>query len=215
MFAAYATILLCLVGVSQSAPPVCEKLVRPLDQVDLHHLEGGLAFVAGSINNTLIMEALKQRGSIAAYFSNSSETNLSYTQVNRIAEQCQLRSYNISFQGSTFTLEGNNRFQFNGSFLYTSCPDCAVMRWVVKSTRRQTVDLYLLSRRRRLEQEEMEEFKAQVNCLQLPSPVVMDPSEELCPEHHEQQYTNSTSSSVWRDARKTMKNVGLGEKYNV
>lgn len=58
------------------------------------------------------------------------------------------------------------------------------------------MDLYLLSRRRRLEQKEMEEFKAQVNCLQLPSPAVMDPSEELCPERQEQQGTNSTINSV-------------------
>lgn len=187
LFAAHATILLCMVGVSQSAPPVCEQLVRPLDHVHLHRLEGGLAFVAGSINNSQIMEALKQRSSITAYFSNSSETHHSYTQVSRIAEQCQQMSYNISFQGSTFSLEGNSRFQFNGSFLYTSCPDCAVMRWLVNSARRQTVDLYLVSRRRTLEREEMEEFKAQVNCLQLPPPVVMDPSEKLCPQHQEHQ----------------------------
>lgn len=186
-FAAHATILLCLLGASQSAPTDCERLVRPLHQVHLHHLEGGWAFIAGSINNSRIMEALKQRGSIAAYFSNSSETHLSYTQVNRITGQCQQRSYNISFQGSTFSLEGNHRFQLNGSFLFTSCPDCAVMRWVVNSARRQTVDLYLLSRRRTLEPEVMEEFKAQVNCLQLPPPAVMDPSEELCPEPQEHQ----------------------------
>lgn len=179
-------ILLCLVGASQSAPHVCEQLVRPLGQVQLHHLEGGLAFVAGSVNNSQIMEALKLRGSITAYFSNSSETHLSYTQVNRIAEQCHRRSYNISFQGATFSLEGQSRFQLNGTLLHTSCTDCAVMRWVVNSARRQTVDLYLLSRRRKLEQEEMEEFKAQVNCMQLPPPVVMDSSQELCPENRQQ-----------------------------
>lgn len=183
MFAAHATLLLCLVGVGLSAPPACEELVRPLDRVDRHRLEGGLAFIAGSVNSTVIMEALKQRGSVTAYFSNSSQANLSYTQVNRVAEQCQGKSYNVSIQGGSFTLEGGTRFQFNGSFLHTSCRDCAVMRWLVQSTRRQTVDLYLLSRRRRLEREEMEEFKAQVSCLQLPSPVVMDPSQELCPEH--------------------------------
>lgn len=183
MFAAHATILLFLVGVSQAAPPVCEQLVQPLGQVHMHQLQGGLAFVAGSVNNSQIMEALKLRGSITAYFSNSSETHVSYTQVNRIAEQCQWRSYNISFQGATFTFEGNGRFQLNGSLLYTSCADCAVMQWAVNSPRRQTLDLYLLSRRRKLEQEEMEEFKAQVACMQLPPPVEMDPSEELCPEH--------------------------------
>lgn len=194
MFAAYSVILLCLVAASQSAPPVCEKLVQPLDQLDSRHLEGGLAFIAGSINNSLIMQALKVRDSITAYFSNSSETEFSYTQINRIAGQCQHRHYNISIQDSTFTFEVGYRFQLNGSFLYTSCPDCVVMRWIVRSTRRNTDDLYLLSRRRTLRQEEMEEFTAQAGCLQLPSPVVMDPTKKLCLEHPQSRPTNSTSS---------------------
>lgn len=183
MFAACSVILLCFVAASQSGPPVCEKLVQPLDQMDPRHLEGGLAIVAGSVNNSLILEALKVRDSITAYFSNTSETEFSYIQINRIAGQCVHRHYNISIQDSTFTFEVGGRFELNGSFLYTSCPDCVVMRWVVRSTGRNTDDLYLLSRRRTLRPEEMEEFTAQVGCLQLPSPVVMDPTKELCLEH--------------------------------
>lgn len=194
MFTAYSVILLCLVAASQSAPPVCEKLVQPLSQVDSRNLEGGLAIIAGSINNSLIMEALKVRDSITAYFSNSSETEFSYTQINRIAGECQHRHYNISIQDSTFTFEVGGRFKLDGSFLYTSCPDCVVMRWIVRSTRRNTDDLYLLSRRRTLRQEEMEEFAAQAGCLQLPSPVVMDPTKKLCPEHPQSQPADNTSS---------------------
>lgn len=194
MFAAYSVILLCLVAASQSAPPACEKLVQPLDQVDPRHLEGGLAFIAGSVNNSLIMEALKVRDSITAYFSNTSETEFSYIQINRIADRCLHHHYNISLQDSTFTFDVADRFKLKGAFLYTSCPDCVVMRWVVRSTRRNTDDLYLLSRRRELRQEEMEEFTAQAGCLQLPSPVVMDPTKKLCPEHSRSQPTDGTGS---------------------
>lgn len=208
MFAAYSVILLCLVAASQSAPPVCEKLVEPLDQVDPRHLEGGLAIIAGSVNNSLIMEALKVRDSITAYFSNTSETEFSYTQINRIAGQClQRMHYNISIQDSTFTFEVGGRFELNGSFLYTSCPDCVVMRWVVRSARRNTDDLYLLSRRRKLRQEEMEEFTAQAGFLQLPSPVVMDPTKKLCLDRHPPDRQTDSTSSDWRDNRKTKKNV--------
>uniref|UniRef100_A0A4W6FTU3 Apolipoprotein M n=1 Tax=Lates calcarifer TaxID=8187 RepID=A0A4W6FTU3_LATCA len=190
MFAVCAFTLLCLMSVSHSAPMVCEKLVHPLDQLEPHHLEGKWALVAGSLNHPSSMDSLRLRDSITMYFSNSSEAStISYTQVNRFGDQCQDLHYNISVQRSSFTFDVGNRFELTGSFLYTSCPDCVVMQWVVKSKKRLSTDLYLLSRRREVEQQEMEEFRAQLRCYQLPTPVVMDPTKELCPEQPESQPT--------------------------
>lgn len=189
MFAVCVIALLSLASASHSSPLVCEKLVHPLDQMDPHHFEGRWALVAGSLNHTSSMEALRQRDSITMYFSNSSETsNFSYTQINRFGDRCQHLPYNISVEGSTFAFDVGNRFDLSGAFLSTSCPDCLVMQWVVKSRRRLSVDLYLLSRRREVEQREMEEFRAQLKCYQLPAPVVMDPTKELCPEQPVTQY---------------------------
>lgn len=183
MFAIFATFLLCLMSVSRSAPLVCEKLVQPLNQLDPHYLEGRWALVAGSLNNLPAMEALRLRDSITMYISNSSETsNFSYTQINRFGDQCQYLHYKLLVKGSTFTFDVGNRFELNGTLLYTSCPDCVVMRWIVKSNKRQSEDLYLLSRRREVEEKELEEFKAQLNCYQLPTPVVKDHTKELCPQ---------------------------------
>lgn len=183
MFAVFSLALLCLASVSHSAYPVCEKLVEPLDQLDPHHFEGKWAFVAGSLNHPESMEALRLRDSITVFFSNSSETsNFSYTQINRFGDQCQYLPYNISVEGGTFSFDVGKRFELSVDFLYTSCPDCVVMRWAVKSRRRVSLDMYLLSRRREVEQEEMEEFRAQLMCYRLPTPVVMDPTKELCPE---------------------------------
>ncbi len=190
MLAVVFITLLCFASMGHSASLVCEKLVRPLDRLDPRHLEGRWAFVAGSINHLPSMEALKLRDSITAYFTNSSETsNFSYTQINRFGDRCQHLPYNISFDGSTFSFDVGNRFDLNSSFLFTSCPDCVVMRWVVKSRRRMSEDLYLLSRRREVEQELMEEFRAQLRCLELPAPVVMDSTKKLCPEQPESQPT--------------------------
>lgn len=189
MFAVFAIALLCSLSVSHSAL-VCEKLVHPLAQLDPSHLEGRWALVAGSLNHTTSMDALRLRDSITMYFSNSTEAStISYTQVNRFGDQCQHLPYNISVEGSTFSFDVGDRFELTGSFVYTSCPDCAVMRWIVKSRRRVSSDLYLLSRRRQVEQGEMEEFMAQLKCLQLPAPVVMDPTKELCAEQPENQPT--------------------------
>lgn len=197
MFAMFAIFLLCWMSVGHSAPLVCEQLVHPLSQMDPHHLEGRWALVAGSLNHAPSMEALKLRDSITMYFSNSSETSsFSYTQINRFGDQCEYLPYNISVEGSTFTFDVGNRFNLTGSFHYTSCPDCVVMRWIVKSKKRLSNDLYLLSRRREVEQKEMEEFRAQLNCYHLPTPVVMDPTKELCPEQPKSQPTAATAAHV-------------------
>lgn len=51
------------------------------------------------------------------------------------------------------------------------------------SRRRESTDLYLLRKvegGREVEEEEMEEFRKQVECLGLPPPVVMEPGNVLC-----------------------------------
>ncbi|CAB1435611.1 unnamed protein product [Pleuronectes platessa] len=189
MFAVCAVAAMCLMSVGHSAPMVCEQLVQPLDQPDPHHFEGKWALVAGSLNNVPAMEALRLRDSVTMYFTNSSNaSSLSYTQVNRFGDLCQHRRYNISVQESSFSFDAQ-RFELTESFLHTSCPDCLVMRWNVKSTRRSSMYLYLLSRRREVEQREMEEFRHQLRCYRLPAPVVMDPTRELCPEQPESRPT--------------------------
>ncbi|XP_072239524.1 uncharacterized protein [Leuresthes tenuis] len=194
MFAVCVTAVFCLLSVSHSTPLVCEKLVHPLDSLAPHHLNGRWALVAGSLSDVPSMKALGLRDSITMYFSNSSDTStFSYTQINRFGEECQHLPYNISVEGSTFTFDVGNRFNLTGAFLQTSCTDCLVMKWIVESKRRHSVDLYLLSRRREVEPREMEEFRAQLRCYQLPEPVAMDPTKELCPERTG---TQSTAASA-------------------
>lgn len=181
MFAALASLLLW--ALSCSTAPVCEDLVRPLDQLDARQVHGRWALVAGSVDHMASLEALRLRDSITIYISNSSEASVtSYAQVNRFGSTCQPLSYNMSMDASGFTFNVGNRFSLSGSFLRTSCPDCVVMRWSVESSRRTSVDLYLLSRRRMVTQEEMDEYRHQLSCLNLPSPVVMNPDMELCAE---------------------------------
>lgn len=173
--------LLCSASVSWSAPLPCEELLRPLDQLDLHRLEGRWALVAGSLSNLTYLERFKQRDSATINVSsNTSDANVSYTRSIRLDNKCLYNSYNISLQGSSFTFDGTDKSNLSGSFVHTSCPDCMLMRMIVESGKRQ--HLYLFSRRREVELKEMEEFKAQVACLNMPAPAVMDPTKEVCPE---------------------------------
>ncbi|KAI3352460.1 hypothetical protein L3Q82_005414 [Scortum barcoo] len=173
-----AIVLLCLLSLGHSAPLACEDLVRPLHQLDPHHLEGRRALVAGSLSHVPFMERLKQRESATAGFSiSANETNISLFRDMRADNKCHYVSYNISLEGSSFTFADGN---ITTTFIYTSCPDCILMSFDVESGKRQ--HFYLFSKRRELEPREIEEFKAQVECLSMPPPVVMDPTKELCPE---------------------------------
>ncbi|KAM7394103.1 hypothetical protein PAMP_020923 [Pampus punctatissimus] len=180
-FVVGAIILMCLISVTQSAPLTCEELVQPLDQLDPRHLEGKWALVAGSLSHLPYLERFKQRDSATVNFSsNTSETNIFYTRSIRLDNKCQYSSYNISLEGSSFTYDGTDKSNLTANFVHTSCHDCMLMRMNVESGKRQ--HFYLFSRRRELEQKELGEFRAQVECLNMPPPAVMDPTKELCPE---------------------------------
>ncbi|KAM7394102.1 hypothetical protein PAMP_020922 [Pampus punctatissimus] len=177
MFAVCAIVLLCLMSVSHSAPLDCENLVRSLDQLDPHHLEGRRAMVAGSLSHLPFMEKLRRRDSATInFFSNTNETNI-FSRSMRLDNKCHYVSYNISLEGSSFTFNNGN---VTTTFIHTSCHDCILMSFDVESGKRQ--HFYLFSRRRELEQKEIEDFRAQVECLNMPPPAVMDPTRDLCPE---------------------------------
>ncbi|KAK2816892.1 hypothetical protein Q5P01_025083 [Channa striata] len=191
-FSVFAMALLSLTSLSHSAPPACETLIRPLDQLDPHHLEGRWAMVAGSLSDLSLMERLAQRDSATFSFSsNISDSYILFSRSAHVENKCHYSSENTSLKGSSFTFENGS---ITTTFIHTSCRDCIVVSCVVESGKRH--HFYLLSRRRRLEQEEVEEFRAQVQCLHMPPPVVMDPTKELCPEP-------TTSNSATQSGEKT------------
>ncbi|KAK5899411.1 hypothetical protein CesoFtcFv8_008895 [Champsocephalus esox] len=183
MFAVNVIILLCLMSASHAAPLGCEVLLRPLDQLDARHLEGRWLLVIGGMCDLSHVESFKSRDSASLNFANASESSkMSLTHIFGFGDSCRYRHFNITLGESSFTYDQSNH---TVRFLHTSCPDCLVMRFDNES--QKTLRLYLFSRRREVEQEKVEEFRAQVECLKLLPPVMMDPTKELCPEqsnHH-------------------------------
>uniref|UniRef100_A0A3Q1HBA3 Uncharacterized protein n=1 Tax=Anabas testudineus TaxID=64144 RepID=A0A3Q1HBA3_ANATE len=171
-------VLLCLTSVSHSAPLACENLVRPLDQLDPHRLEGRWAMIAGSLSYPPFIERLRRRVSASVNFSNiTAESVIVFSRSKHLENKCYYSSYNVSLEGNRFTFYNGN---ITTTFIHTSCHDCILMSFDVESGKR--LHFYLFSRRRQLEEKEMEEFRAQVECLNMPPPVVLDPTKELCPE---------------------------------
>ncbi|CAG03272.1 unnamed protein product, partial [Tetraodon nigroviridis] len=159
-FLVVSAVILCWFSVSLAAPLACEELIRPLDQLQPHRLVGRWALVAGGLTHLPSLEKFKQRDSASIHFSsNASETSLTYTRSLCLGNKSLHTTFNISLEGSSFTYDGTDKSNVSSSFIHTSCHDCLLMRMNVESGKR--VHLYLFSRRRRLQQEEMEEFQAQ------------------------------------------------------
>lgn len=176
----YTICIVFLVSGNLSAPMDCEDLLRPLHQVDSANLVGRWASVASSLQMDEARAALREKDSFAIDVGNSS-----YTMAISSEGQCRYFQRNISMEGPVVTSKVKN-FTLTATLRTSSCPDCLVMTFDSQSPFYKSVDLYLLSRRRELLQEEMEEFMAQVECLKMSPPVVMDPTKELCPERHQQ-----------------------------
>uniref|UniRef100_A0A3B5M9V9 Uncharacterized protein n=1 Tax=Xiphophorus couchianus TaxID=32473 RepID=A0A3B5M9V9_9TELE len=158
---------------NRSAPLTCEESVRPLDRLDTRRLEGKWALVAGSLSHPPFLDAT------AEFSNNSDESSIFFRRSGRSNGNCYYASYNVTLEGSSFTLDDLN---ITTTFVHTSCHDCILLKFDVESGKRQ--HFYLFSKRRQLEEMEIEEFRAQAKCLNIPPPVVMDPTKELCPEQH-------------------------------
>uniref|UniRef100_A0A3B3ZDX0 Uncharacterized protein n=1 Tax=Periophthalmus magnuspinnatus TaxID=409849 RepID=A0A3B3ZDX0_9GOBI len=173
-------LLLSLASLTSSAPLTCEQLTRPADQLDPGRFQGTWALVAGSMSYRPYLEKFsKGKGASVHFPSNQSETNISYSRGFLIDDKCHYSSSIMTLNGSSFTLDGIPASNSSGLFVQTSCPDCLIMSFTVESGNR--THFYLFSRRRELEQNEIQEFKEQVQCLQMPPPAMMDPTKELCP----------------------------------
>lgn len=174
----YAIVFLCLVSVSNSATLVCEDLVRPIDQLD-HIFVGRWALAAGGLTTlqSAYVEKFKTRDSASIHFLNET-SKMTLMRAFSFGDSCYYSNSSITVGESGFSFADYNT---TVTFLYTSCPDCMLMRFDNES--KDPLRLYLFSRSREMKEEEVEEFKAQAKCFNMLPPIMMDPTKELCPEH--------------------------------
>lgn len=176
MFYTICIILVLSVSGNLAAPVSCGDLLRPLNEVNSTSLVGRWASVASSLQMEAARADLEGKDSFAIDVRNSS-----YTMAISSKGQCHYFQRNISLEGSVVTSKVKN-FTLTATLLHTSCPDCLVMTFDVQSPYYKSLDFYLMSRRRQVLKEEMEEFMAQLKCLNMRPPIVMDPTMELCPQ---------------------------------
>lgn len=176
MFAVCAVTLLCLMSVRYSASLTCTDLVQPLDQLDLHDLEGRWALVADSLKIIQSENPVQISNSTSIDFYNST-----FSKANRLGELCDYFSSSVSIEGPNYDFMFGEMYKFSGTLFRTSCSDCVILSFNIESPDFRSKELCLFSKRRAVKEKEMREFSALVECLKMPEPVVMDPTQKLCP----------------------------------
>ncbi|XP_072772132.1 uncharacterized protein [Nerophis lumbriciformis] len=169
----------CCWSAANSAPLACDQLVRPSDAVDPRLSSGRWAWVSAGFREPAQLENFKLRDSASIDVLVSPSGNISYTTKIHREGKCHSYLHNVTLEGSTLTYDEREMANVTVTFLRTSCADCLVMRF---DTGGAAMQAYLFSRRRVLTEEEKEEFRAQVECLNMPAPAWLHPSKELCPE---------------------------------
>ncbi|CAN9510505.1 unnamed protein product [Ophioblennius macclurei] len=170
-----------LIAGCHAAQLPCEQLIRPLVDFDPQDFHGKWGLVAASMEDSRAADIVKARDSTVLYFYNST-----ILQINRVNGTCK------DNPPRTFSLDDSHRFfavvwQFNftATLHRAPCKGCVVMSLVIESEGYKSTDLYLFSQSRQVDKDDMDEFRNQVKCMELPTPFVTDPSKELCPEKPE------------------------------
>ncbi len=176
MFAVYVFTLLCLMSWSHAAPLACEDLIQPLDPVDPRDLEGKWALVADSLKIIKSDHPATLSNSTSIDFYNST-----FIKSQRFGESCSYFAQDLSIEGPHYSFRVGQMSTFSGTFYKTTCADCVVLSFNEDSPNYKSEELCLFSKRREVDQRVLREFAAQVKCLKMPKPVVMDPSVQLCP----------------------------------
>lgn len=172
-FTAVAFAVLCLASGSLAAPLTCDEVVRPALHPDLPLWYGRWSLVASSMKLVFSHWPLVDNDSFTLHYNNAT-----FLTTERRGARCSSTHYNVTLEGAHF----NNSVGFvTGTIFSNSCPDCIWVKFVTQSSLFHIEHLCLLSRRREVNPEELQEFRSLVSCLKFPNHVVMDPSKELCP----------------------------------
>ncbi|XP_073323939.1 uncharacterized protein [Pagrus major] len=106
---------------------------------------------------------------------------LNLIQTQRIYGKCSSLLYNVTFENSTMLIE--QPFYLKEVYLPTDCSDCLVVYEEITSGKDTFTSLMLFSKTNSVSPAVLEMFKTQVECLQMPSAIMIDTNSEICPDN--------------------------------
>ncbi|XP_037530910.1 uncharacterized protein LOC119408142 [Nematolebias whitei] len=174
-------VLLSLLSVCGSAPlSSCDALLRPVD-ISKDEMLGGWMFVGASSDIPGSRSLYYLLSSVWFNITATSKSNVIHiVQNQRILGECSSLAYDVDFENSTILIE--QPVYLKEVYLPTECADCLVAKEDIKAEEHSFTSLLLFSRNRSVSSAAVEMLKKQAECLRMPPPIMIDPTNELCPE---------------------------------
>ncbi|XP_076026349.1 uncharacterized protein LOC143016102 [Genypterus blacodes] len=187
--------LLSLLSLGHTAPVNnCDVLTKPI-HISKQEILGKWIYISGSSNIPGSRSLAYLMNSVLVEITATAQDNiLNIYQSQRIVGQCSTWNYNVTFENSTLTVE--EPFPLKEVYLPTDCPDCLVIVEDIVLGEDKFTSLLLFSKSRSVSPAVVETFKRQAECLQMASPLMSDPNNEICP--------HSTSQAQGLSAMKAM-----------
>ncbi|KAM9856977.1 uncharacterized protein ACBR49_000646 [Aulostomus maculatus] len=180
--AAGVVLLLSFLSPGRSAPlSSCDVLVKPIS-VSNEDMLGRWLYIGGSSDLPGSRSLAKLLKNVWLDITATSQSNvLNIIQTQRILTKCSSLAYNVTFENSIMLIE--QPFYLQEVYLPTNCSDCLVAYEKVISGTDTFTSLLLFSRRQNVSPADVEMLKRQAECLQMPSPIMIDPNSEICPDN--------------------------------
>ncbi|XP_015244050.1 PREDICTED: uncharacterized protein LOC107093486 [Cyprinodon variegatus] len=177
-----AVVLLSLISLGFSAPlNSCDTLLKAI-AVSNEEMLGRWYYIGGSSDIPGSRSLAHLMTSVWLDMTATSRSNvLNLVQNQRIMGQCSSLSYNVIFENSTMLIE--QPFYLKEVYLSTECADCLVAKEDIVAGTDKFISLLMFSKSRSVSAAAVELLKKQAECLQMPTPIILNPENELCPEN--------------------------------
>ncbi|XP_030004128.1 uncharacterized protein LOC115429020 [Sphaeramia orbicularis] len=175
-------VFLTLLSLGLSAPlSDCESLVKPIP-ISNEYMLGKWHYIGGSSDLPGSRSLGHMLSSVWIDITATSHSNiLNLVQTQRLYGQCSSLIYNVTFENSTMLIE--QPFYLKEVYLMTDCSDCLVAYEEVISGKDTFTSFMLFSKRKSVSDPALEMFKRQAECLEMPSPIIHDTNNEICPDN--------------------------------
>ncbi|XP_040043667.2 uncharacterized protein LOC120825879 [Gasterosteus aculeatus] len=177
-----AAVVLSLLSVGLSAPlSSCDSLLNPI-AVTNEEILGRWLYIGGSSDLPGSRSVGRLMTSAWLNVTTTTQDNvLHFLQTEKVFGQCFSIQYNMDFRNSTLLIE--EPFYLKEVYLQTDCSDCLLAHEEVVSGNDTFTSLSFFSRTQSVSPAALETLKRQAECLRMPSPIMLDPDYEICPDN--------------------------------
>ncbi|XP_043970812.1 uncharacterized protein LOC122829943 [Gambusia affinis] len=178
-----AVAVFSLLSLGQTAPTTnCDSLTQQIQISGRDQLLGRWNYIAESSDIRGSKELLEiSRGTVWLNYVAANEENIMIGSMHlKTFGQCFSMTFNSTLESNTLTFD--YPYSSTGFHLKTGCPDCRVVYSNITFGRSSYRAVQLLSRRMKVSAAELEEYKKQVECLNLPEAAILDPEQGFCPD---------------------------------